>query len=477
MKLSASLFLISSLALSSLAPAATLSLDEFQAKMKRHVGSLPKQSTASVQVMLLGKDTTLFSHNADAKIIPASNTKLITAIAAMEKLGPGYSFETKVFRRGNDLVLQGNGDPYLVSERLYLLARDVARSGIKTVNSIRVNNAAYTENYKGLMDWDDTGEPFTAMISPTSFNFNSIEVHVLPSDGKRPRLELGPVPHGYATVINEATMVAGRGRNITVRPVKLDKDKEVFRVTGTVGKGASPFIEYASVNLPESYVAHAFAALLRQEGINVAQEFGGVSFQPESGGEEIASIKSLPLLDLVRSFNTYSNNFMTEQVFQAFGAAAMGGAASLSKSQTAVRDFLNTRPGCKDAVVENGSGLSWKNRISARCFGEVMQTTYRDFRVFADLLGSLPVGGQTGTLRSRFKRVGPDIQPQKVRAKTGTLWSRGAVASLVGVTQVASGELAVFALIENDQRGDAGLLSGLRDWEDKCVEYIQQLKL
>jgi molecular chaperone DnaK len=59
------------------------------------------------------------------------------------------------------------------------LARDVARSGIKKVNSIKVDNSAFAENYKGLIDWRDSGEPFTAMVSPTSVNFNSVEIHVV----------------------------------------------------------------------------------------------------------------------------------------------------------------------------------------------------------------------------------------------------------------------------------------------------------
>jgi D-alanyl-D-alanine carboxypeptidase len=87
------------------------------------------------------------------------------------------------------------------------------------------------------------------------------------------------------------------------------------------------------------------------------------------------------------------------------------------------------------------------------------------------------VGGQTGTLRSRFKRAGSGFDPEKVRGKTGTLWSKQVVTSLVGITQTAGGEPALFVLIENDQRNDPGLLSQLKEWEDKCVEYVQQLQL
>jgi D-alanyl-D-alanine carboxypeptidase/D-alanyl-D-alanine-endopeptidase (penicillin-binding protein 4) len=464
-----------------LAPAlsqAAMNLEEFRERMKKHVASLSGKTTASVRIEVLGKGTELFSHNDSGQLIPASNVKLITTIAAIDKLGAGYRFNTKVIRKGEDLVLMGNGDPYLVSERLYLIARDVARAGIKKVNTIRVNNSAYGENYKGLMDWDNSGEPFTAMVSPTSLNFNSIEVHVSPAGaGGKPKVELGPVPHGYATVRNEAKVVSGSRRDLSVSPVKQDGNKEVFVLRGTIGRDAAPAIVYASVSQPESHIAHAFAALLRKEGVEVAKEYGGASFAPENGGEVISSQDGFTLMELVRLLNTYSNNFMTEQIFQAYGAAEKGGAASLGKAQQSITGFVKQQEACKSSVIENGSGLSWNSRVSADCFIKTIQSSYRDFRAFADLLGSLPVGGQTGTLRSRFRKTGSGFDAQKVRAKTGTLWSRQVVTSLVGFTQTASGEAVVFALIENDQRNDPGQLSVLKDWEDKCVEYIQQLRL
>jgi D-alanyl-D-alanine carboxypeptidase/D-alanyl-D-alanine-endopeptidase (penicillin-binding protein 4) len=452
---------------------ATLTLEQFQARMKAHVASLPAQTKAVVQVETLGGRAPLYSHDADALVIPASNTKLVTTIAALEKLGAGHRFQTKVVRQGEDLVLVGNGDPYLVSERLYLLARDVARAGVKKVGAIRVNNDAFAGNYRGLMEWDESGEPFTAMVSATSLNFNSLEVHITPRAGSgKPDVEAGPVPHGYAKILNEVTQSSGRGRNITVKPVKKDGNVETFRVSGTIGKDAAPAIVYASVSLPESHIAHVFAALLRKEGVAVATDFGGMG---AGTGPVVASQDGLALLELVRLFNTYSNNFMTEQVFLGMGAA--GGPASMEKSRAAAIALLRRQAACKDATLENGSGLSWNTRISARCFTETLQASYGDFRVFADLLGSLPVGGQTGSLRTRFRRAGAGFEAAKVRAKTGTLWSKQVVTSLVGFTQTADGTPVAFALMENDQRNDPGLLSTLKDWEDKCVELVQQLKL
>ncbi len=478
MRLTSSLF--SALALialeAAILPANAFDLPEFQEKMRKHIATLSGKTTAAVRMEILGSpEKAVFSYNESQKMIPASTAKLITSMAALEKLGPGFTFETKVIKQAGDLVLVGGGDPYLVSERLWLLAREVARSGVKNVSSIKVNDSAFSENYRGLKEFEGSGEPFTAQVSATSLNFNSLEIHVTQGEGSKPKMEAGPVPNSYAVLRNELIQTGGNGKSISVEPVGTYDHRETFRVKGTVGKGALPVIVYAAVSQPEAHVASAFAALLRKEGISVTKDFGGMVSGPMHE-KALATILSLPLQDLVRLFNTYSNNFMAEEVFQALGRT-IDEPASLSKSRVAVDDFLRRHAACSESVLFNGSGLAWETRVSARCFTETIQSAYRDFHIFADLLGSLPAGGETGTLKNRFKRRGEDFDAGKVRGKTGTLWSRQVVSSLTGVTTAASGEKILFSLIENDQRNNQALLRELKDWEDKCVELIQQLRI
>lgn len=453
--------------------ASALTLPEFQEKMKAQMAALPGKAVASVRMETLGKGDVLFEHNQDNPLIPASDAKLVTAAAALEKLGAGYTFETQILRKGEDLVISSNGDPYLVSERLWLLARDVARSGIKKVGAIQVASGAYAETYKGLTEFEDSGEPFTALVTPTALNFNSVEIHVVPEPGKKPRVEAGPLPNAYAVIENQVTETGGSSRNLSVKPRGASGGKEIFVVSGTIGRSAPAATVYGIAGQPEAYLAASFAALLRKEGITVAKDFGGTVGAPS--GSVIASQDSLPLQDLVRLFNTYSNNFMAESVYLALGAA--DGAASSALSRKAVAEFLQRRAACKGSLITNGSGLSWDTRISAHCFTEVLANAYGEFRVFADLLGSLPAGGETGTLKNRFKRVKGDFEAEKVRGKTGTLWSKQIATSLTGITAAASGEKVIFSLIENDQRKDPGLLHGLKEWEEKCLELVQQLRI
>lgn len=458
--------------------AQAISQEEFQKRLEKHVNSVSGQENVSISMQLLGKNTSIFSHNAQTKLIPASSTKLITSMAALEKLGPGFAFETKIFLDGDTLILQGNGDPYLVSERLWLLARDVSRAGIKKIKTIKINNSAYKENYRGLLEWGDSGEPFTAVVSATGVNFNSLEVHVTPNTKtNKPNIEIGPEPHRYASVQSDVRQVGGNKKSLTLLPWKKEGGKEIFRLSGTIGRDSAPVIVYASVSDPDAYAANVFSALLKKEGIEVERDYGGVVFTPvPSSAKLIASQESLPLIDLLRLLNTYSNNYMAEQVFHALSATE-GEPATMEKSRKAVSAFMKNASSCNGAEVDNGSGLSWNTKISAQCFVELLQNNYRDFRYFADLLGGLPIGSQTGSLKSRFKRVGDGIEPIKVRAKTGTLWSKLNVTSLVGYTQTASGEVVTFSILQNGVKSNPSLLSGMKDWEDRCVELIQQLRL
>lgn len=463
-----------------LAQASDLAFEDFQNQMKRHVRNLPKQASVSLHAEVLGTGQVIFSHEITRSLVPASNAKLFTSMAALEKLGPAYQFATDVYAEGKregdvlegSLVVKGSGDPFLVSEKIWLLAREVARSGIRRVTGgIKINNTAFAEEYRGLVNWGEKGEPFAALVNATSVNFNSLEVHIRVRNGKAVA-ELGPVPHDYAVLRNELRVISGKGRDAAVRPVGTEGGKEVFAVVGTVGRDADPFIEYAAVANSGSYIGAVLSAVLRSEGVIVEKGYAGPHSE-EPRGELVAQAKSPPLLDLVRSFNTYSNNFMAEQVFLALGGAP----ATPEKAQEAVRGYLQGLPGCSDADLDTGSGLSFSSRASAQCFVSALQRSHREFRMFADLLGSMPVGGKTGTLRGRFLRNGSGFEAQKVRAKTGTLYSRKAVTSLVGFTPAASGETIVFAIVQNDERSGSGFISPMRDWEDKCVEYLQRLRL
>ncbi len=466
----------------------TLSLPEFQAKMQAQMARLSSKNTVSIDVQVLGRNQILFAANENKQLNTASSMKLLTTQAAFAKMGEQFSFATNVYVDGvikgdtlqGNLVLQGNGDPFLVSERIWLLAKDVARFGIKHITGgIKVNNSAFSEDYRGLLEWEDTTQPFAAVVSATSLNFNSVEVHVTPAKtGAKPNVEVGPTNNAYIVLVNKLRSVSGGRNSISIRSIGHTATQETFELEGSVGRDAVPSVVYATVTNPAPYVADVFAALLRANGMQIAKDFVGVSFKPEDiPNTLLVSQQSLSLLELARLYNSFSNNFMAEEIYHGLGAAVNGAPAAISKSRQTILDYVKQTDSCRNASFDNGSGLTENNGVSSKCFVDNLQNAYRDFPAFADLVSTLPIGGKTGTLKNRFKNHDADFVPENVRAKSGTLWAKRAVTALVGVTTTAGGETLVFSVLQNDERGNGSLLAGMREWEDKCVELMQRLKL
>ncbi len=464
------------------------SLTEKQIKNRiaSHIKKLPSQIELSLRVEELGSGRLIVGHNEGSALIPASGIKVISSIAALETLGPSATLKTKVFVDGKiinnevhgDLLIKGEGDPYLVSERLWLLARDVARRGLKRIKGgIKVDSSFFDSDEGNLTDLGK-GQPFASKLSAASVNFNSVEIHVVPSQkGKKPIVEFGPTNHQYGRIVNNVRQTGGNSRNVRVENAITENGKEVFTIVGTIGRRAKPKILYHAVNDPKAHFAYVFKNLLEREGVKID---GGYSGKGKAGEMPLlGEVESLPLLELVRLMNTYSNNFMAEQIFRIMGAKKYGAPGTMAKGRKAAEAYVNTIKPCKEdkVVVPNGSGLSWESRVSSRCFVALLQKNFHEFRSFADVVGSMPVGNETGTLKPRFKKFGAWFDPWKVRAKTGTLWSQGAVTSLVGFVPAKSGEILVFSIILNHKRRGSGPIPSMREWEEKTVSFLQKLDL
>lgn len=470
------------------ATAGAVSQEEAQRKLEKWLEDLPGKTYAAVHVEVLGAGRVLLSHQSERLMVPASSMKLMTTALALDQLGPAGVLYTKVYSEGKvqgeelrgNLVLAGEGDPYLVSERLWMLAKDIARSGVKKITGgIKVNNSAFAGDYLELTKWAARGSPFAAPVSATSLNFNSAEVHVQPDiQGKNVLVDLGPAAANHIRIVNQAKLGRGKTADLQLTAQGIQAGKEVFTLSGTIGSEAEKRVVYATVSQPAAYIASMLAALLRKEGVNIVGDYAGAhSGDAASLGAPLATQESLSVAELAKLYNTFSNNFMAEQTFFTAGARSQGGAASLEKSREALQAFLRRQRICPRVKIDNGSGLSWTSAVDAKCFVDLLQYTYRDFRTSPDFLGSLPVGGQTGTLKNRFRRAGPGFVAQKVRAKTGSIWSDKTVSSLVGFTQTHTGEPVAFAILLNDDRSVPAQLAAMRDWEDRCVELLQSLSL
>ncbi|HEY0134173.1 MAG TPA: D-alanyl-D-alanine carboxypeptidase, partial [Nannocystis sp.] len=216
-----------------------------------------------VHVRDLDSGRTLFDHHGNERYNPASNQKLVTAIAAVELLGPGYRFRTRVLRRDDTLVLVGEGDPSLQLTDLHALASEVIAAGAhRGIRRIVVDDSAFSPERHGPgYSPQGDGASYTAPSGALSLAFNTAVVTIRPTTpGEPASIDLSP-PSAHLRLQGEVR--TGRGRPLRVASRDAD-DLTVIEVDGALPAGHAPVTIRRRIADPGLFTGHAFADVLRQ---------------------------------------------------------------------------------------------------------------------------------------------------------------------------------------------------------------------
>ena len=316
----------------------------------------------------------LLEHDIDQQFIPASIGKIITSLAALHILGPDYRFATRFYLDGKgDLFIKGSGDPFLVSEEVrHILAR--LKSDGLTINNILLDDSAFAleSEADGIGNSDN---PYDALNSALAVNFNTVNITVTDrgvssAEEQTPTLPLmKELAAGLAPGVHRFNISRGNG------------DAGILRHTGEL-----------------------FRALQRELGIPGDGRIERMEVPPNLQPVYVHQ-SSKNLLDIIPELMHFSNNFIANQLFLACGVQKYGLPATWQKGRMAMREYLEKELTLaeKDAVMVEGSGLSRRNRISARA----MLTVLRSFKPHAGLLpekdGALV---KSGTLTGVFSYAG-----------------------------------------------------------------------
>jgi serine-type D-Ala-D-Ala carboxypeptidase/endopeptidase (penicillin-binding protein 4) len=398
---------------------------------------------------------------------PASNTKVLTAAAVLDRMGPDYRFTTGLFGQVKDgvvgaLVLRGNGDPSLETDELFELANALRQQGVRRVDGILVDQSYFDDAFvpPAFAQQPNEWAPFRAPVSAVSLERNSVTLNVVPSRAGTTATAWFDPP-GFVDVhgtIETRAAGAADGARLTLVPggPRLRAD-----VAGFVREGA-PRLRFAKrVDDPRLFPGYVLAEVFREMGIEVR---GDVLPGGEKVHARLTYVESAPLAVLVRELGKNSDNFYAETLLKALGGFLRGAPAHTADGATAVLAWLETvgalEPGTR---VVNGSGLFDANRVSARTLAMVLRHAYESARIGPDFVAQLAVGGVDGTLQKRFRKGEPRI----VRAKTGTLDD---VVALSGYVLPPPGKSAVaFSFVVE---GVAGRHAEARDRVDRCVDAI-----
>jgi serine-type D-Ala-D-Ala carboxypeptidase/endopeptidase (penicillin-binding protein 4) len=205
----------------------------------------------------------------------------------------------------------------------------------------------------------------------------------------------------------------------------------------------------------EQYFAAAFRALWRNSGGVWRGVVRDATVPPEA--RRVALQESAPLAELIRDINKFSNNVMTRQLFLTLGAQAPGSPASIERARLAIDDWLSSR-GLRfpELVLENGSGLSRSERISAGSLAALLRQAW-SAPLMPEFVASLPLAGVDGTMRRRTAAAG------QAHIKTGALAD---VRAIAGFVHAASGRRYVVVGIVNhaEARKGTAVLDSLLQW-------------
>lgn len=372
----------------------------------------------------------LVEHRADVPLNPASTMKLLTAWSALQRLGPDYHWRTRFVSSAplvdgvlqGDLVWIGAGDPRFSEDDLLSMLRDLRRRGIRKIaGQLLLDNAVFhgigsAENFGGDAERSFTVPPDAHL---TGFKVAWLQFY---ADANGARATLDPALPG---VTLHARLRAGGQqecpdvrRHVQISQQIGQDGSDNVTVEGELPLACDGARAYLNVLGASEFAAQSAQALWRELGGEGLSGWGYAS--APQGAAVLAQHESGTLASVLVDINKYSNNTMARTVYLTLGAGAPDtpAAAAQAVRQTLAANKLSDQ----GLVLENGAGLSRRERISARLLGEVLREAARG-PYAAELAASLPLSGTDGTLKHRLGQWGP-----RLRLKTGTLDNARALA-------------------------------------------------
>jgi D-alanyl-D-alanine carboxypeptidase/D-alanyl-D-alanine-endopeptidase (penicillin-binding protein 4) len=415
----------------------------------------------SIYVRDAGTNEVIVDLGIDTPRSPASVIKVVTTFAALDMLGPAYTWKTRAYGDGRlsngvlqgDLYLVGGGDPYMSSERWWSFVQNLREQGIaKVTGDVVIDNSYFAPAMGNRADFDE--QPFRSYnVLPDALmvNFQSsrFTITALPQRS-RPMIVANPLPSNL-TVRNELRLGPGRCQGYD-RGVSFDTpnpaNPDLLVVSGMFPASCGTYSITRAIMTAPNFAYGTFRTFWTQSGGAIDGALRVAALPPDAA--LLYEQASLPLSEIIRLVNKFSNNVMARHLLLTLGAEKFGAPGSIDSGRSAVRAWLVNRGiHMSGFVLDNGSGLSRAERVSARGLGEMLDIAWHS-PFMPEFAATLPLAATDGTLRNRFKSPG---MQGRIRLKTGHLDD---VSALAGFVNAASGKTFVVVIIVNHPGAQAG---------------------
>jgi len=449
-----------------------------------------------IKVTSLDTGRVLFEENANKLLRPASNMKLYTIAAALDRLSPDYRFVTSVYAAAKpdaaglvhgDLTIYGRGDPSIAArfnagnyfKGIDDLAARIVAAGVKRVEGDLVGDETYFvgPQYGAGWEWEDLQWWYGAEVSALTVNDNALDLSIKPGSqvGAPAVVTTGP-PDPLLTIVNKVLTGARNSRREIMVYRGLSGDE--LEIRGSIPLDDRGYSGGLGISRPALLLCYLLRASLSQRGVTFSgktRTVGPVLFasaKPEidsTGLVELTNLQSPPLSLVAANTLKPSQNLYTELVLRTLGKVSAAPATPANVNRTSeeagievVKLFLREAGITPSTLVlTDGSGLSRNDMITAAATNQLLTYMHRH-RYATAFRDALPIAGIDGTLRNRFKGTPAE---NNLRAKTGTLSS---ASSLSGYVRDAAGEQLAFSIMVNNYPEGA-------DVRASCIDPIALL--
>lgn len=391
---------------------------------------------------------------------PASVAKALTALYALETLGPGHRFKTRLLAAGavrngileGDLILQGGADPTLDTDQLGALVKQLKDTGVREVRGAFKVAHGMLPDIRSIDPTQPAQVAYSPAVSGIALNFNRVHFEWRRgSNGYAVTMEARARRYSPAVAVTKMRIENRRAPVYTYEESARREDWSVAR--SALGRSGARWLP---VRKPALYAGDVFQTVARSHGIvlkapKLVRSVG-------TGATVLAEVQSAPLTDVLQAMLKFSNNLTAEMVGLAATVKRKGRATGLTASAREMSQWAEARFGTKGIGMRDHSGLTDKSRMTP-----------------AAMVGTLSRAYGADALRPILKPVSVrDTQtPLDVRAKTGTL---NFVSGLAGYIQPAQGRDLVFAIFAADQATRAQINKANRESPQGAKSWNRRAK-
>ncbi|MDT8346135.1 MAG: D-alanyl-D-alanine carboxypeptidase/D-alanyl-D-alanine-endopeptidase, partial [Thermohalobaculum sp.] len=427
----------------------------------------------------LDSGAVLDAQGAGRPMAPASVAKLPTAVYALERLGPGHRFETRLLARGEiagdriegDLILAGGGDPELDTDALLPLVMAAKAAGLRRVSGRFLVDPGPAPELPAIDPEQPEDAAYNPGVSGLNLNFNRVRVE-WPDRAAQSDIQVTARALRLNPGVTGVRVVSAAASDGAVLAHSVEGGAEVWRIADR--ELAKRGGRWLPVRQPAAYAGEVFAALCATHGIVLP---GAVAGAAAPGDRVLAVRSSAPLAAILGDMLHHSTNLTAEVVGQAASGVPGDPVASAAAMNAWAAGFAGFAPDDAGFAFANHSGLSTVSRVSAERMVDFLRAAAgRPVPEGTEPGNPRLPGGIARLLRPysiAAKEDGAAFRDLTIVAKTGTM---DFVRGLAGYIVTPKGKRLAFAVFANDiDRRTGGVTRIDRAWMGRARGFEKAL--